>query len=273
MQTLKISIVFLLITFLALPVIAQDSVGTVSGIVRDATTGVPIAQVNVLIEGTSLGMATDSLGRFSIGGIPGGQINLLFSHINYVPATYQHILNPGAHDRFDVELFERPILIDEVEVIDTVTGRFDSREPMGIRIGGDEIRAAGSRTFGDVIRTFIPRSRVVEEGGNLHIRLQLRRTIAERYELSSANPLVILDGMQLGNSPVGLANIINPNDIRDVRVIRPPEAEVLYGSAARHGAIIIETREPTKEDVGMSPLVRRIVTLSFVSLILYLILR
>jgi TonB-dependent starch-binding outer membrane protein SusC len=273
MQPLKSSVVILLISFLVLPLRAQDTVGTVSGIVRDAATGEPIPQVNVVIEGTSIGVASDSLGRFAIGGIPAGQINLIFSHIGYVPATYLHILASGAHDRFDVELFERPILIDDVEVIDTIAGRFDPREPMGILIGGDEIRAVGSRTFGDVIRTFIPRSRVVEEGGNLHIRLQLRRTIAERYELSSANPLVILDGMQLGNSPVGLANIINPNDIRDVRVIRPPEAEVLYGSAARHGAIIIETRELSNEAIGMSPLVRRIVTLSFVSLILYLILR
>ena len=42
---------------------------TVSGTVSDAVTGRPLSQVNVIVEGTNKGSATDNNGNFTIGNV------------------------------------------------------------------------------------------------------------------------------------------------------------------------------------------------------------
>ena len=45
---------------------------TVSGTVSDAVTGRPLSQVNVIVEGTNKGSATDNNGNFTIGNVSNG---------------------------------------------------------------------------------------------------------------------------------------------------------------------------------------------------------
>jgi hypothetical protein len=53
------------------------------GTVTDAHTGRTIAGVNVFLSKTTVGTVTDSLGRFSIGSVPGGVHDLVFQHVGY----------------------------------------------------------------------------------------------------------------------------------------------------------------------------------------------
>lgn len=50
---------------------AQKTI-SVSGVVKDASTGNPIAGANVIVEGTDLGSATDEDGNFTIEDVSAG---------------------------------------------------------------------------------------------------------------------------------------------------------------------------------------------------------
>lgn len=67
----------------ALPILAFAQVGRLTGTVTDAATGTPIPGATVLLEGTTIGQATDAQGRYLIIGIPPGSYNIRFSSIGY----------------------------------------------------------------------------------------------------------------------------------------------------------------------------------------------
>ncbi len=59
--------------------------GAITGYVTDLETGEPLIGANVVLEGTSLGSATDITGKFYIPNVPAGNYNLKASYIGYEP--------------------------------------------------------------------------------------------------------------------------------------------------------------------------------------------
>ncbi|RMD92186.1 MAG: TonB-dependent receptor, partial [Calditrichaeota bacterium] len=68
---------------LAAPVLVAQNKGMINGKVTSAETGEALPGANILIEGTTLGAATDEQGHFSISGIPYGNYTLRASFIGY----------------------------------------------------------------------------------------------------------------------------------------------------------------------------------------------
>jgi hypothetical protein len=74
------------IVFLALfvPIIAFGQ-ATLKGTVTDASNNEPLIGVNVIVQGTSLGAATDIDGKFLIFGIPERVFDIKVSCVGYEP--------------------------------------------------------------------------------------------------------------------------------------------------------------------------------------------
>jgi outer membrane receptor for ferrienterochelin and colicin len=66
--------------------------GRVIGRIIDADTREALAGVNVIVEGTELGAATDEDGRYLITNVPPRRIDVTASYIGYEPQTYQDVL-------------------------------------------------------------------------------------------------------------------------------------------------------------------------------------
>ncbi len=237
-----------------------DEYTSVTGRVIDHETRAPIFNVNILVAETLTGTVTDQNGYFTLENVPVGTHTIQFSHINYIPYSHTQFFIPESTDTLYIEMVSRPIELEHVEVVDTIPGRFTPGRPTGYHYTREDIEATAANTFGQLIRSLVPRSRVREDGGDLYIQLQLRTTIAQRYERARPPyPLIILNGMQLGTSPIGLAAVAAPEQIEYFEVIRPPDAENLYGPEATHGAIIIETRDRTGEEELLKPWQRRVI--------------
>ncbi len=210
---------------------------SIRGRVIDAETRKAIEGVNVLVVGTVWGTATDERGGFVITNVPSGRYTLQFTHVNYDTVKHTRFFSLTDMRLLQVELVGRALMIGPVEVVDTLQRRFHRGAYI---IRREEILKANPQTFGQVVRELIPRTWVTEEAGNLYISLQLRPFI-RRFGRRDPNPLIIIDGMKIGNSPIGLAQLVQPSQIQNMEVLLPPEAEVLYGGEARYGVIIIET--------------------------------
>ena len=65
--------------------------GKISGIVRDASTGEELIGANILIEGTTMGAATDVKGFFVILNLKPGNYNLKASMVGYAPGVYKDV--------------------------------------------------------------------------------------------------------------------------------------------------------------------------------------
>lgn len=68
---------------------------------------------------------------------------------------------------------------------------------------------------------------------------------------SNASPLILIDGME------GNMNMLNPNDIESISVLKDAAASSIYGSRAPFGVVLITTK---KEKRGKSTLIIIIVS-------------
>jgi len=100
---------------LALLVTAQGDLisQTVSGVVTDARSGIPLAGASVLLSPPGTGAATDLSGHFAIPFADGGALTLRVSHIGY--DTFETSFSHGGRDRsFRIEL--RPVAMPGPEI-------------------------------------------------------------------------------------------------------------------------------------------------------------
>ncbi len=84
--SLTVLCIFSLIVVLA-PSVFAGTTGKISGTITDAVSGEPIPGVNVVVQGTRMGSATDLDGYYNIIGIPPGSHVVIFSYVGY--ATQQ----------------------------------------------------------------------------------------------------------------------------------------------------------------------------------------
>ena len=63
--------------------------GSIRGVVLDSTNSEPLIGANIIVEGTSLGTATDLDGKFRITGIPLDSKSIKISYLGYHSNTLQ----------------------------------------------------------------------------------------------------------------------------------------------------------------------------------------
>ncbi len=230
----------------------DDPPAFISGAVFDAQSAQPIPDVNVSIIESSIGTTTDGRGNFFIGPLTPGTYIIEFTHVYYHGVRDTLYLNPGDTVICEVLLAGRPILLDEVEVTDKHPKPQPWKGTSGRVMTRKEIEGFGSRDLSDIIRLMSPGVSVTEVGSDLFIDLnrsrrrtaggtgqQSTRTSIRDY-IQNNNPLIILNGMRIGKSPVGLNQMIKPEEIDEIVVLNGIEAD-MYGHEGRDGVILIQT--------------------------------
>ena len=81
----------LVIFIMAVQLVFAGTTGKISGVVTDARTGEPLPGVNVIIQGTNYGTATDLSGHFYILNVPPGIVTIDASFIGYARMSIQEV--------------------------------------------------------------------------------------------------------------------------------------------------------------------------------------
>ncbi len=127
--------------------------GKIAGKVTDAETGEPLPGVNVVVEGTYRGAATDLEGMYSILNISPGTYTVKFSSIGYNPVAYENVqVSVDRTVRLDAELTPEVLEAGEEVVFiarrPTVKMDVTSTE---VSVGSEQIDAIPVENFGDVV--------------------------------------------------------------------------------------------------------------------------
>ena len=96
--------------------------GKISGIVKDAKEGdAALVGANVIVQGTTLGAATDANGQYTILNVPPGVYEIRFSMMGYQDAIIQ-----GVQVKIDlttnIDMALNPTVIESGEVVTVGTG-------------------------------------------------------------------------------------------------------------------------------------------------------
>jgi TonB-linked SusC/RagA family outer membrane protein len=212
----------------------------VTGKVTEKSTSLPLPGVNVFVKGTTTGTATDFDGNYQIS-INNGDV-LVFSYIGFVT---QEITYTG-QSPINVELTEDAAQLNEVVVTgygsvrkEDLTGSADLIKAEDFNQG--PIVSAQQLIQGKVAGVSVTSgSGAPGDGQNIVIR--------GLGSLSLTNsPLIVIDGVPIDNGGVGGSrnplNLINPNDIESMVVLKDASATAIYGSRAANGVIMITTKK------------------------------
>ncbi|HEX8659187.1 MAG TPA: TonB-dependent receptor [Hymenobacter sp.] len=150
-------VILLLLVSLANSSWAQ-SLGTISGTVRDRRTQETLPGVSVTLEGTTLGAATDAEGRFRLASIPTGAYNLRATFVGYDPLLRTNVpVSSGNATVLTLELSPAAQQLGEVQVVANRSIRVATAEtPLSVqRINSEEIRSnpGGNFDISKVVQT------------------------------------------------------------------------------------------------------------------------
>ncbi|MGB2088622.1 MAG: TonB-dependent receptor plug domain-containing protein, partial [Psychroflexus salarius] len=234
MQTIK-HLGFMLL-LLPISLFAQQTVkGTVVG-----EDGVPIPGVNISIENTNKGTTTDFDGNYSIV-VEQNQV-LKFSYLGFKPkkVTYTN------QNEINITLQLDTAVLEEVVVVgygtakkEDLTGAVDLVTPKDFNKG--PINSAQQLITGKIAGVNVTSaSGSPGDGQNITIRGLGSLSL-------TSEPLYVIDGVPIDNGGVGGSrnplNIINPNDIASITVLKDASATAIYGSRAANGVIQITTKK------------------------------
>ena len=226
---------FLICIFIAGMQITNAQVKGVSGKVTSAEDGTSIPGVSVVAKGTILGAITNIDGYYEFE-VPVGQRTLMFSFVGM--KTIEVPISGSVVNA----IMETDVLgLGEVMVVAYGTATKESLTGSAAVIGSDKIE---SRSVSSVAQILTGATTGVQTtagsgqpGSSPSIRIRGVGTLN-----TSADPLIILDGIQYSGS----IGSISPGDISSLTVLKDASSTALYGSRAANGVIIITTKGGTK---------------------------
>ncbi|MFQ5536116.1 MAG: TonB-dependent receptor domain-containing protein [Gemmatimonadota bacterium] len=232
-----------------------QATGTVTGTVRDATNGQPIAGAQVSIPSLNLGALANNVGRYLLLNVPAGTHTVQVQYIGYGTETMEVTVAGGQTVTADFRLRSEAISLEGVVV--TGTAGAARRREIGnsiTQINQSAIEAAPIDDVGDILQGRAVGVTVLDNSGQVGagntIRLRGNNSVTQ-----GNSPLIYVDGVRIRNTaypgdpennqaPSPL-NDINPNDIERVEVIKGAAATTLYGTEAAGGVIQIFTKRGT----------------------------
>ncbi|MBA9076880.1 SusC/RagA family TonB-linked outer membrane protein [Rufibacter quisquiliarum] len=206
--------------------------GPVTGVVKDAA-GQPLPGVSVSIKGTTIGAVTDIDGKFSINTSGVSQPVLVFTYIGF---RNQEIAYTG-QTSLNVALQEDTKLMDEVVVVGYGTQKKANLTGAVHQIEAEALEDRPITNVTSGMQGLMPGVTITgasgapgNNGGSIRIR--------GIGTIGNATPLVVIDGI-----PGGTLDILNPNDIETISVLKDAASSSIYGVRGANGVILVTTKK------------------------------
>lgn len=205
----------------------------ISGKVTDSSGG-SLPGVSVVVKGTTMGVITDTNGKFTLSNVPPGA-TVVFS---FVGMTTQEVA-VGAKTNFTIVMKDENIGVDEVIVIGygTSTKKDFTGSVAQVKMENSPIANQPSLNALEAMKGSVAgldMGAINTAGGTPSIQIRGQKSIS-----GNNSPLIVLDGVIF----LGSLNQINPNDIASYDVLKDATSSSAYGSRSANGVIIITTKK------------------------------
>jgi TonB-linked SusC/RagA family outer membrane protein len=206
----------------------------VSGKVTDAVTGEALLGVNIVVEGTTIGVVSDIDGNFSIE-VPSANAKLVFSFVGYttqsVAVNGQTVLN--------VALATDAKSLEEVVVVGYGVQKKKLTTGANLNVKGETIQSLKTTSAMDALKGITPGVNITQSNGQPGAGSKVY--IRGIGTTGDAAPLYIVDGVSQGN-----IDFLNPSDIESIDVLKDAASAAIYGSRAANGVILVTTKQGKK---------------------------
>lgn len=234
----------------------------ITGLVQDKKKE-PLPGVTVLLKGTSVGVATDKDGKFSLE-VP--QMDSVVLFFSFVGMKDKEI----AIKKLEKEMKPLTVVMeeDEEELSEVVvTGMFNRRKEgftgSAVSVKGEDLKKISTTNIAKALAAIDPSFRIMEDvlnGSNPNRLPDLRMrgqatlpggsnagasaemvTLQGEYDTYPNKPLLIMDGFE-----IDLQTMVDmdPDRVESITLLKDAAATAIYGSRAANGVIVIESKVP-----------------------------
>lgn len=228
----KLSILLLLVLLGTQAVLAQQ---VVSGRVVDEEMK-PLIGASVLVKGTSLGVATDLDGNFSLKVATGE--TLVVSYVGHETREVK-VQESG---EMKITLKSATVALDGVVVVGVLMKKSDLTGAVS-HIDAETLTEKPVTTINEALQgrvAGVSVSKGTSPSDDSSIKIRGTNTIN-----SGSSPIYVVDGLVMDNQ-FGFYNSINVNDVESIEILKDASATALYGSRGANGVVVITTKKGRK---------------------------
>lgn len=235
----------------------------ISGRVTDAENK-GIANISVLVRGTTNGTSTDAEGNYSLqANLPAGTYQIDFSGVGFRSGSQDVQVSGAGQYTASLQLAVDALKMDEVVVTGTAAGT--TRRQLGnyiSSVNADDLNKGAASNVLTALQGKTAGAQIIQNSGDpaggVSVRLRGISSVG-----SSSEPLYIIDGVIVNNATNRVTNTqnnydgnnfvgnigqnrmvdINPSDIDRIEVLNGAAAAAIYGSRANAGVIQIFTKK------------------------------
>lgn len=206
---------------------APQQNGTIKGKVID-TNGDAVIGANIVEKGTTNGTTTDVDGNFSINASSGSTLVITF--IGYI----RQEVKADIKRKMEIILQEDSETLEEVVVVGYGTMKKADLTGSVATVGSEVIEDRPLTNLGAGLQGAIANLNISSSNGapGTGSTFNIRGTT----NLSGGGPLILVDGIEMD------PNLINPQDVKDVTVLKDAASASIYGARAAFGVILITTK-------------------------------
>lgn len=213
---------------------------TITGVIKDAGTLEAVIGANVFVkDNPTVGTITDINGEFVIS-VDQNATTLVISYIGY--QTIEKDIASGTN--FEILLYEGQLL-DDVIIIGYGTVKREDATGSVQAVNAKDFNRGAITSPQELMAGKVAGVAITTGGGpddGVQIRVRGLSSLS-----ASSDPLIVIDGVPVNNENIAgnrnILNIINPNDIETMTVLKDASATAIYGSRASAGVILITTKK------------------------------
>jgi TonB-linked SusC/RagA family outer membrane protein len=245
--------------FLAVPLSAQDSTGSIAGKVIDQTTQQPLANVEVAVAGTPLRDISKNDGTFRLTGVHAGAQRLRATRIGYGSQFQAVTVTAGGASTVELILVPAAAILEPVVVTGYGTQRREAITGSVSTVNADAANKGVQTNVDQLIQGRAAGVDITQDNGEPGAGRQVLIRGGSSIGVGGATnePLYVVDGVPINNvatEPQAMGvfgdpmlarnplNLLNPADISSITILKDAAASAIYGSRASNGVILIETK-------------------------------
>lgn len=228
---LKKTFLLFVLFICSLSLYAQN--GQVSGQVLDENRQ-PLPGVTISVQGTTIGTSTNADGVYTLTGVPLGTQTVTFNFIGY--EELQRSVNVTANTQLDVELVPSAESLSEVVVVGYGTQRKSDLTGSVSSVTPKDFNKGVVATPDQLLQGKVPGLTITRSGGDptAGATIQLR---GPSSLTASTAPFYVIDGVPGAN-----IDLVSPDDIVSMDVMKDASSTAIYGSRAANGVIFVTTK-------------------------------
>ncbi|HYJ38140.1 MAG TPA: TonB-dependent receptor [Chitinophagaceae bacterium] len=213
---------------------------TVTGNLKDATTGQPLEGATIAVKGGSQSTSSDAKGAFSIS-VPGNNAILVFSFVGYTTQEFR----VGDRTSFEISLQSNAGELEQVAVVGYGTQKKKDVTGAVKSVRAEDFNKGIVNSPQQLLQGKVSGVNVTSVSGEPGVAqgITIRGPGSVR---STSSPLFVIDGIPMDNALTGRGdplNFINPQDIESMDVLKDASATAIYGARGANGVVLITTKK------------------------------